>query len=152
MKRAFLQLNWVAILVAAIVYFIVGIPLFSLFGDVWAAAGFKKPEGWQPGMQYYLAPLAANVVVVVCTATLARAVGAVSVRDGVVLGLVVALGYLVPTAGIDAMSPAHPEPMKIFLITGSYHVVGLIIAAVIVTVWTRNRRGRELPRDVDSGR
>lgn len=152
MKGAFGQLNWLAILVATIAYFLVDIPIFSLFGDVWEAAGFNKPEAWQPGVQYYVAPLLANLAVVVCTAAIARATGAVSVRDGAVVGLVVALGYLVPTAGIDAMSPAHPKPMQILLITGSYHLVGLIIAAIIVTVWTRNRRGHELPRDSDRGR
>jgi hypothetical protein len=143
MRPVLKQLNWGAILVATLVYYLVGIPIFSLFGDVWDAAGFKKPEGWQSGAQYYLGPLVANCVVVVCTAALARIGGAVKVRDGVVLGLVVALGYLVPTAGVDAMSPAHPDPMKIFLITGAYHLVGLVIAAVIVTVWTKNRRDAE---------
>jgi len=59
---------------------------------------------------------------------------------GVVLGLVVALGYVIPTAGVDAMSPAHPEPMKIFLITGAYHLVGLVMAAVIVTAWRKKSR------------
>ena len=140
MKRVFVQLNWFAILLATVAYFLIGVPVFSLFGDVWEAAGFKRPDSWQPGAHFYLAPLLANFVVVVCTAGLARATAATSLRDGVILGLVVALGYLVPTAGIDAMSPAHPDPWKIFLITGSYHLIGLIIAAVIVTVWTRPPR------------
>lgn len=62
-------------------------------------------------------------------------------RDGVILGVVAAVGYSVAVAGVDAISPSHPEPMMLFLITGSYHFIGLIVVAVIVTVWTR-RGGR----------
>jgi hypothetical protein len=137
-------LNWYAVLVATASYWVLGVPWFSpaTFGDVWERAiGFRRPDPWEPGALLYLIPLFSSFAAAVSTAVLARATGSVTVRDGVILGLVAAVGYSVAVAGVDAISPSHPEPMTLFLITGSYHFIGLIVVAVIVTVWT-TRGGR----------
>ena len=137
-----MSLHWPAILLAAAVYSLLGIPWFSpaTLGSVWEQAiGFHRPDGWEPGALLYLGPLAASLAASVSTAMLARATGSVTVADGVRLGLVVAVGYSVAVAGVDAISPSHPEPLTLLLITGSYHLVGLTAVAAIVTVWTKRR-------------
>jgi hypothetical protein len=155
MRQAFAKLNWYAVLVATAAYFLLGGLWFSPLGfaNAWAQGlGFARPENWEPPAYLYLVPLLGNFAAAVSTAVLARATAAVTVKDGVALGLVTALGYSTAVAGVDASSPSHPQAMKLFLVTGSYHLVGLIVVALIVTRWTRSRRGHELPRDIDSSR
>jgi hypothetical protein len=43
---------------------------------------------------------------------------------------------------VDAISPSPPEPLTLLLITGSYHLVGLVTVAVIVSVWRPRVRRR----------
>lgn len=148
MRRGLAELNWYAVLVAALAYFVLGIPWFSpaTLGAVWERAiGFTRPDGWEPGPLLYLGPLVSSFAAAASTAVLARATRAETAVDGVLLGVVVALGYSVAVAGVDAISPSHPEPLTLFLITGSYHLVGLITVAVIVTVW-QGRRVRAAAR------
>ena len=68
---------------------------------------------------------------------LARATGTDTVAEGVVLGFVAGVGI----AGavlfvVGALDPTKPEPMTWFAITGVYHLVGLEIASVIVSIWS----------------
>lgn len=52
---------------------------------------------------------------------------------GVVTGVGIAGAVLFVTGYFD---PNKPKPMVWFAILASYHLLGLVIAAVIVTVWT----------------
>ncbi len=138
MTRVFHEVNWLAVIVASLVYFVLGVPWFSpaTLGPIWEQSiGFQRPAGWEPDAILYLGPLLASFAASLSTAILARATRSNSLGDGVRLGLVVALGYSVAVAGVDAISPSHPAPARLFLITGSYHLVGLIAVAMIVTKW-----------------
>jgi hypothetical protein len=140
MRLSFVGLNWYAVGVAALAYFVLGVPWFSPagLGPVWERAiGWKAPPGWAAGPLLYLGPLASSIAAAVSMAVLAQATRAETARDGLLLGGVVAVGYSVAVAGVDAISPSHPDPLTLFLITGSYHLVGLVTVAVIVTTWKR---------------
>ena len=140
MRRAFTELRWPAVLAATFVYFVLGVPWFSpgTLGPLWEQSlGFTRPQGWEPGPIMYLGPIIASFTASLATALLARATRAVTARDGAILGVVIALGYSVGVAGMDAISPSHPAPLTLFLITGSYHLVGLVVVGVIVTVWRK---------------
>lgn len=140
MKSALAEVYWPAVVAAAVVYFMLGIPWFSpaTLGPVWERAqGFERPAGWEPGGLLYGGPLLASFTAALATALLARATRSTTASDGMWLGLVLALGYSMAVAGLDAMAPAHPEPLTLFLITGSYHLVGLMAVGVIVTVWRK---------------
>jgi hypothetical protein len=146
MRGAVRELNGYAILVAAAAYFLLGVPWFSpaTLGPIWERAiGFNRPDAWEPGPLLYLGPLLASFAAAFATAVLARATRAVTVKQGAILGLATALGYSVAVAGVDAISPSHPEPLTLFLITGSYHLVGLTVVAVIVTAWKKRPRPTE---------
>lgn len=133
------ELKWSAVVAAAAAYFVIGVPFFSpaTLGGLWERAlGFSRPAGWEPGPMMYLGPMLGCFAASVATALLARATRSVTALDGLLLGVVTALGYSVGVAGVDAISPSHPEPLTLFLITGSYHLVGLSVVGVIVTLWT----------------
>lgn len=134
------DLNWLAVLVAALAYFFLGAIWFAppVFGKTWQrASGFRQPEGGSgPGAAAYVGPLITCLLSTIATAMIAVATGASSVSDGLVLGLVVGVGFGVAIVGTGAIFETEkPEKSTWFLINAGYHVVGLVLAAVILAVW-----------------
>jgi hypothetical protein len=132
------RLNWPAIIAATIVYFALGGLWYALpvFGRRWeAGVGFDRPEGWRRGVKSYIALLLACFVASLATAILARALDAHSAIEGLILGLVIGIGYGAAIAGTDAMSPTNARPLTVAAIVGGYHVVGLTIVAVLLSMW-----------------
>lgn len=138
MIEIFAALNWLAVLAATAALYLLGGLWYSpaLFGPRWrAGVGFAPPDGWKPGRMLYLAPLAGCFVATLATAILVTITDAHSAMDGVVLGLIVGLGYGAAIAGVDATAPSHPRPGLLALIVGAYWTVGLTLVAVILSVW-----------------
>jgi hypothetical protein len=53
-----------------------------------------------------------------------------------VLGLVVGVGFAGTLTAVDAaFDPNKPRPWTWFAISGAYHLVGLLIVAVLVSIW-----------------
>jgi hypothetical protein len=67
---------------------------------------------------------------------LAFATGSDTFGEGIVLGLVLGIGVAVALEFVNAMFGGRPHPWAYFLVTGGYHLVGVLIVAVIVSVWT----------------
>jgi hypothetical protein len=134
------QLNWLAVIVGAVVYFALGALWYSpmLFGRAW-----QRSIGWdesrtppQQSAMTYAAPLIAYVVMAIAVGMLAAATGSDTLTDGLILGLVIGVGLSLAHTFVDAsFDPNKPEPWTWFAINGVYHTLGLIIVAVIVAVW-----------------
>lgn len=134
------DLNWLAVLVAALVYFALGGLWFvpRVFGNIWMRSiGWEPTEEDQPSPAIYLGPLITCLIASIAVAMLAEAAGVDGFGDGLVLGLVTGIGVagaaLLVTGVFD---PKKPKPMTWFAVMAGYHLVGLTIAAVIVSVWT----------------
>lgn len=134
------ELNWLAVIVAALIYFALGALWYSpvLFARRW-----QRSIGWDPAQTppdvkpaTYLLPLAAFIVMAIAMGLLAEVTGSDNVGEGVVLGLVVGIGLSLMHTLVDAtFDPNKPEPWIWFAINGSYHALGLLIVAVIVSTW-----------------
>lgn len=132
------ELNWLAVIVATVVYFALGGLWYAppVFGKAWMrSAGIVIQEGQRPGPAIYLMPLAAGFVSVIATAMLAVATGSDTFAEGIVLGLVVGVGFAVMTTAVEATFGNRPQPGVWFVINGVYQLLGLVISAVIVSVW-----------------
>jgi hypothetical protein len=132
------ELNWLAVIVATVVYFALGAAWYAppLLGKAWMkAAGTVIQEGQRPGPAIYLTPLLAYFVAVIATAMLAEATGSDTFAEGIVLGLVVGVGYAVVGTAVEATFGNRPQNGVWFLITASYNLIGLVMSAVIVSVW-----------------
>jgi Protein of unknown function (DUF1761) len=132
-------LNWLAVIVATIVYFALGALWYSpvAFGKPW-----QRAIGWDEAQQsgaspaIYVGPALFALVSTIATAMLANATGSTDIGSGLVLGLIVGIGYGLTLTAYEALfAPNRPGPWVWFAITGSYHLVGLLIAAVIVSAW-----------------
>jgi hypothetical protein len=132
------DLNWLAVIVAAVAYWILGAIWYAqpVFGNAWIrAGGIEITEGQRPGAAVYIIPLIGNFLAVVATAMLAVATGTTEAADAIVLGLVVWGGYAVSLTLNSATFDTRPQPVTYFLISVGYHLVGLVGAALIVTLW-----------------
>jgi hypothetical protein len=133
------ELNWLAVAVAALAYFALGGLWYMprVFGDVWTRSiGWDASEEEAPGPAFYIGPLVTAFVATVALAMRAAATGAAGVGDGIVLGLVVGVGIAGSVLFVTGyFDPKKPQPMAWFAVTAGYHLVGLLIASVIVSVW-----------------
>jgi len=133
------QLNWLAVVVGAAIYFALGAVWFTpmLFGRPW-----QRSIGWDPASEQQMSPAVYAVpalfylVAATATAMLAAATGSDDWAGGVMLGLVVGIGYALTIVASDAVFDPHkPQRWLWFAITGGYHLLGLVIVAVLVSVW-----------------
>jgi len=89
------DLNWLAVIVAALAYFAIGAVWYAppLFGKVWAAAGgMAMPEaGTRPSPAIYLTPLVGSVLSAVALGMLEKATDTDTLQEGIALGLVAAI-------------------------------------------------------------
>jgi len=134
------QLNWLAIVVGALVYFGLGALWYSpmVFGRAW-----QRSIGWdesrtppQQSAMTYVVPVVAYLVMAIAVGLLAAATGTDEFVEGIVLGLVLGIGLSLAHTFVDAsFDPNKPEPWTWFAINGTYHALGLVIVAVIIAIW-----------------
>ena len=134
------QLNWLAVIVGALIYFALGALWYApqFLGRRWQRSIGWDPERTPPQMSAttYAVPLLAYLVMAVAIGLLAAATGTDTLGEGVVLGLVAGIGLSLMHTLVDAtFDPNKPEPWTWFAINGSYHALGVLIVAVIVSVW-----------------
>lgn len=137
------QINWLAVIIATVVYFAIGaiwyVP-FTPMGRTWATAmGFVSHPGenQQANPAIYALPLVAHLVTVAVTAWLARALQVHTLAGGLVLGLVVWLGYAVPNWLLASVfNPHAKQPMTLFGIYSVHHLLGLLAVGAIVGAWS----------------
>jgi hypothetical protein len=136
---AFGDVNYLAVIVAAIAYFALGAIWYipPVMGRAWQrAGGIEMPEGQQPNPLVFIGTLVAYVAAGLATALLTVSTGTDSAAEGIVLGLTVGIGYAFTAAGITALYDRKPQPVAWWLINGIFNVIGLVVVAVILSVWT----------------
>jgi dipeptide/tripeptide permease len=134
------DLNWLAVLVAAIAYFAIGAAWYAppVLGRIWMeAGGMAMPDrDSRPGAAIYVTPLIGSVLSAIALGLLAAATGTDSMMEGIALGLVVAIGFAVPISLVTAQFESQkPKPMVWGAVNAGYHVVGNLVAAIIIASW-----------------
>jgi hypothetical protein len=132
------DVNYLAVIVATIAYFAMGAIWYipPVMGRAWQkAGGIVMAGGESPTPIFFVGTLVAYFVAGLATAALALATGSDTLAEGVVLGLVVGVGYAFTAAGVTAIYDRKPNPMAWWLINGIFNVAGLVVVAIIVSVW-----------------
>lgn len=133
------QLNWLAVIVGALIYFALGAIWYMpfAFGKPWMRSiGWDESRQPQANPMTYIAPLVLYIVAAIATGMLAAASGSDTFGEGIVLGLVIGVGYALVLTAVEAVfDPNKPQPWVWFAISGAYHLIGLVIVAVVVSIW-----------------
>lgn len=128
------ELNWLAIILATLAYFILGALWFTpLFGSAYdKALDSKRSKGQKWPMLYYVGPFLSAFVTVIATSVLVYALHIGQMSDALLLGLIVGVGYAMSISFNNAINPKMPRPLLYGAVTGGYHVAGIVIVAAIL--------------------
>ena len=126
-------MNWVAIIVAAVVNIVLGALWFSplLFQKPWVALRVDKTpmSGTASPMLYVITAVGA----LVAATTLDWIIGlthANTVLGGAIIGLYAGLGFVAPAILSDNLF--NERPIKLYLIVAGFPVVGLLVMGAII--------------------
>lgn len=129
------ELNWWAVLLATLVYFILGAlwftPLFGKYYDL--ALGFDRQKDYKWPAIYYISPFVNSLIVSIATAMLVYLLKIELLADAASLGLIVGVGYADAISFNNAVNPVTPRPLLYGAVTGGYHVVGITLIAMLVS-------------------
>ena len=132
------DLNWLAVIVATLAYFLLGAVWYAqaVFGKAWQrSSGITVEPDQRPGAAFYIIPLITCFLMTLATAMIATTTGSSTVGDAIVLGLVVGVGFAASLSLLGSAFGNYPQPGVYFAITAGYHLVGLVGASLIVTLW-----------------
>lgn len=139
MFDVFGDLNWLAVVAAGLAYYVLGGLWFSqgIFGKAWdKAIGFDRPKDWQVTPRYYIGPLIGCLATALALAVLAQALGVNLFNEAVSLGLIVGVGVAGAVTFTNAITPRTPRPLVFAVITGTYHVLGIVLASTMLFWWS----------------
>jgi hypothetical protein len=133
----FSHINWLAVLVGAAAYFLLGAIWYSfLFRDAWIKASGVKMD--DPNAKTGVGAVMTFSFILILLTTLGLAIfitlmGAVVWMAGAKIGLVVGVCFC--ATAICNSYLYEKRPLAIHLINSGYNIVGCVIAGIILAVW-----------------
>jgi len=127
-------INWLGVLLALIAY--------SALGALWFTLLFKKHYARSLGREneklqnsapiFFIGPMICSLLIILTSAILMRALGIHSYAGGVEFGLLAGVGYLFSNTVNIAINPNMPKPLYYGVITGLFHLSGMVIVCSIL--------------------
>ena len=126
----FSDLNWGVVVVAAVAYFLLGFLWYSdaLFGKQYRAA-IDAEEGGSPPVPAIVSNLVAWFIAAIALGLIATAIGVDGAVDGIVLGLVVTIGFIGTNRVVGRMYGA--DNPKLMPINAPYALLGYSLMGAI---------------------
>lgn len=126
--------NYLAVVVAAAAAVAIGIVYYGLagLGDRLARLMGSTPVG-RPGPAQLVIGVVVSLVNAWVLALLSLNLGAASITDGIMLGVLAWLGFMATLSG--AQVAFQGRPWNAWLITNVHDVVIQVVIAAIVTLW-----------------
>ncbi len=131
---AFQDLNWLAVILAGLAYFVLGAVWYSnlLFGKQYRAALGVSEGGGSPPAGPLIVNLIGWLVAALAMGLLATAIGADGFAEGAMLGIVVWLGFVFTHQIVNDVYQG--SSMALAKINGPYNLLGFVIMGVILAV------------------
>ena len=128
------EINYLAVIVAALAYFAWGAIWYAppVMGNTWQKAVGLSQEQLRPNPMIFIGTYIAYILMALTLAAIARSTGASDFGDGLVLGLFVGIGIVAAGLWVGGMYEQRMNLAWLNMVNG---VVGIIIMAVIVTIW-----------------
>ncbi|TFG26021.1 MAG: DUF1761 domain-containing protein [Promethearchaeota archaeon] len=129
------MINIWAILVITVIYFILGGLWFTpfLFGKAWAKALNFNLDERNPKPKHFISALIANFITTLFLALLLELIGFYDLLIALIVAVIIGIGFVLPIGLIDVIF--EEKNFKAYLIDAGYHIVGIIIAGLILGAW-----------------
>ena len=120
-------LNWIGVLLAFIAYSFVGALWFTVFFTKWYKISLGRENETLPNKPIFIiGPAICTLVITVASSVLIYALNVSSFGDAVAFSLFIGIGYLVANTVNIAINPNIPRPILYGIISGSYHLTGIL--------------------------
>ena len=134
-----IRLNWVAILVAAIVSFLFEAFWFSLFMNQWLTGIGRTHEwllssGMSPALQYAVAILC-SIIAAAVLSIIIQATGEHTARRGVLCAVLIWVGFIATSWAKEYIFEVRT--LQIYLVNTVYALIDLMIIGAIVGAWKK---------------
>lgn len=127
------NLNWISVLVAFIAYFLLGALWFTLFfSKQYKISLGRENETLQNRPIFIVGPALCSLVITIVSAVLIYALNISSFGDALKFSLLVGIGYLFANTVNIAINPNIPRPILYGIISGTYHLVGILMVSIIL--------------------
>ncbi len=129
------HINYLAVIVAALVQMVVGALWYSplLFAKPWMKAVGKTMEEMRSSASMYLFPALGALLTAYVMAHIIDYTGAITLGQGLQTGFWLWLGFTAPAVGVDIVFAGRPK--ELFYINAGYHLVNFLLAGAILAVW-----------------
>ncbi len=127
-------INWVSVLLAVVSY--------SILGGLWFTVFFKKPYHYslgktidpqeKPAPIFIVGPAVCSLVITITSAILMQALGIKSLAAAIEFAFLTGIGYLFANTVNIAINPNMPRPLLYGMISGVFHLVGMVIVCTII--------------------
>lgn len=134
MQVAVSQVNWIAVIAAFVAYYALGALWFAgLFSNQYKASlGLPKSAKPSNAPIFFIGPAVCTLLVVMVNAILIKGMNISSYGEVMIFAAVIGIGYMVSTTVNTAINPLFPRPLHYGLVTGGYHLVGIMLSCVIL--------------------
>jgi hypothetical protein len=128
------NLNWISVLLAFVAYFLLGALWFTLlFSKQYKISLGRENETLQNNAPIFIVgPAICSFVITIVSAVLIYALNIQYWGDALEFSVLVGIGYLFTNTVNIAINPNIPRPILYGIITGTYHLVGMLIVSIIL--------------------
>jgi hypothetical protein len=129
------HLNWLAIGVSAVAYFVLGSLWFGLlFGKKWMSLARVNPEDGKGKMGMLMGSAVLGAIIgSFGMAVLISILGIVSVAAAVKLSLLIGGCFIFAPMGVNFMF--ENRPVALLIIDAGYPTVGIMVCSIILSMW-----------------
>lgn len=126
--------NWVSVLIAFITYFFLGALWFTLlFKKQYANSLGKENDTLQTSSPiFFIGPAICSLIITITSAILMYALGIDSYGKAIEFAFIIGVGYLFANTVNIAINPNIPKPILYGIISGTFHLVGILIVSIII--------------------
>ena len=139
MSIEFSDINYLAVLVGVVINMFAGAMWYSpiLFAKPWMAkTGISLEyiqEHEQQAYKGYAVSIVASIMITLTLAILVQLAGATTAADGLTLGLLAGIGFILTTQA--ANYTFESRPIKLYLINAGYPAVTFVVIGILLALW-----------------
>ncbi len=131
-------INWLAVVVAAIAYMVLGAIWYAppVFGNAWAKGIGKTVDQIKADFSpvNYAVALVTAFIAAYGVARLLLWTGGAGLTDGLIMGIFVGVCFVLTSFGVNDRMEGRPTGLTVGNVL--YHLIGLGVVGIILGVWT----------------